>query len=148
MMQIQKVNPGLAQLLAKLLPIAGQAAGGATGGPIGGALGDLSGAGLEGLINQPQQEAQVLGGQGGMNQIAPEAGNSAMQSIIRNLLEQLSGSQQQAQQSLAPEAKSEGEEDQRKIFENILSKMSGDGRNLMLKYLKGIATNTLNQGAR
>jgi hypothetical protein len=147
-MQIQQVNPGLAQLLVKLLPLVSQTAGNAAGGPIGGALGGLTGAGLESVLSQQNPEAQSLSGQSGMQQIGDEIGNGAMQNIIRNLLQQLSSSQTEAQQSIVPEALAESEDDQRRIFENILSKMSGDGRNLMLKYLKGIAANTLNQGAR
>jgi hypothetical protein len=147
-MQIQQVNPGLAQLLVKLLPLVSQTAGNAAGGPIGGALGGLTGAGLESILSQQNPEAQSLSGQSGMQQIGDETGNGAMQNIIRNLLQQLSSSQTEAQQSIVPEALAESEDDQRRIFENILSKMSGDGRNLMLKYLKGIAANTLNQGAR
>jgi hypothetical protein len=147
-MQIQQVNPGLAQLLVKLLPLVSQTAGNAAGGPIGGALGGLTGAGLESVLSQQNPEAQSLSGQSGMQQIGDEIGNGAMQNIIRNLLQQLSSSQTEAQQSIVPEALAESKDDQRRIFENILSKMSGDGRNLMLKYLKGIAANTLNQGAR
>ncbi len=147
-MQIQQSNPGIQALLAKLLPLIGQTAGGAIGGPAGGMAGGLAGAGLEGLLTPQNQEAQMLGGQQGMQQMSSGDGGGPMQSMIRNLLEQLQGSQTQAQQSIAPEAASEATGDQRQILEGILNKMSGDGKDLMLKYLKGMAAGQLAKGAQ
>jgi hypothetical protein len=146
-MQIQQANPGMQALLAKLLPLLGKTAGTAAGGPIGGALGGLSGAGLEGLLSQQEPEAQNLGGQG-MQQTGQEQMGGPMASMIRNLLEQLSGSQREQQQSLSPTAPEEATQDQRQILEGILNKMSGNGKDLMLKYLKGMVAKQIASGGQ
>ena len=98
-MQIQQSNPSLQALLAKLLPGLGKAVGGAAGGPVGAGVGSLTGAGLEGLLSPQQQEAQMIGGQEGIQQVPPDQNGGISESLIRNLMEQLQGSQQQVQQA-------------------------------------------------
>jgi len=141
-MQIQKQNQGLQALLMQLLPLMGQTAGGAMGGPAGSALGGVAGAGLEGILSPNNQEAQMLGGQQGMQQISSNEGNGPMQSVIKYLMEQLRSSpmQQQPQQE---EKKEEAPVDMQKRFEEILNKMSGNGKELMFKYLRSMATREL-----
>ncbi len=140
-MQIQKQDQGIQALLMKLLPFMGQAAGGAMGGPMGSMAGGIGGAGLEGLLSPHNQEAQMLGGQQGMQQIAGDQGGSPMQSVIKHLLEQLkSAPMQQAPQE---QPQQEAPVDMQKRFEEILDKMSGNGKELMFKYLRSMAANSL-----
>lgn len=142
-MQIQKSNPGMQALLAQLLPFLGKTAGGAMGGPSGGLAGGIAGAGLEGLMTPQNQEAQMLGGQQGMQQISEDQGGGPMQSIIKHLLEQLKSSPMQQQAPQEEEKKEEAPADAQKKFEEILNKMSGNGKELMFKYFKSMAAREL-----
>jgi len=149
-MQIQKQNPGMAALLTKLLPLLGKTAGTAAGGPVGGAIGTATGTGLEALLGPKNQEAQMIGGKGPMQSVSPEESGGHMQQLISSLLSQLKGSQEQkqqmAEQGAPPEAEQQAEEGQKDMISSFMDSLSGEGRDLMMNYLRAMAFGQLNQG--
>ena len=140
-MQIQKQSPGLTELLAKLLPGLGGAIGTAAGGPVGGAFGAATGAGLGSFVNQPQPEAQMIGGN---NQISSQQapGSQALESSLTELLSRLSGMQtnkETQQQESEPEQAQATEEQQKGTFKEFFDQLSDDGKATMITLLKTIA---------